>query len=53
MHKVTSYLVWNMRSLNGEAVELSPDTMASIYDQVPFYKVVKDWDDNDPTLSEC
>jgi hypothetical protein len=26
--------------------------MASIYEKVPLYKVVKTWDDNDPSLSE-
>jgi hypothetical protein len=42
-----------MRSLIREAVKLSQDTMASIYERVPFYKVLKAWDDNDPKLSEC
>ncbi len=26
--------------------------MASMYERVPLYKVVKAWDDNDPNLSE-
>ncbi len=26
--------------------------MASIYEKVPLYKVVKAWDDNNPNLSE-
>ncbi len=27
--------------------------MASIYERVPLYKVIKAWDDNNPNLSEC
>ncbi len=28
------------------------DKMASIYEKVPLYKVIKTWDDNNPNLSE-
>ena len=41
-----------MKRLTGEVVIPSPDNMASIYESVPLYKVVKAWDDNDPNLSE-
>jgi hypothetical protein len=41
-----------MKRLTGEVVIPSPDNMASIYERVPLYKVVKAWDDNDPSLSE-
>ncbi len=30
----------------------SPNNMASIYEKVPLYKVVKAWDNNGPNLSE-
>ncbi len=42
-----------MRRFTGEVVLPSPDTMASIYERVPSYKVVKAWDNNNPNLSEC
>ncbi len=42
-----------MRRLTGEVVIPSPDTMASIYERVPLYKVIKAWEDNNPNLSEC
>jgi hypothetical protein len=38
--------------MTGEVVLPSPGTMASIYERVPLYEVVKVWDDNDPNLSE-
>jgi hypothetical protein len=41
-----------MKRLTGEVVLPSPDTMASIYERVPWYKVIKAWDNNDPNLSE-
>jgi hypothetical protein len=41
-----------MRRLTGEVVIRSPDNMASIYERVPLYKVVKAWDNYDPNLSE-
>jgi hypothetical protein len=41
-----------VRRLTGEVVLPSPDNIASIYERVPLYKVVKAWDDDDPNLSE-
>jgi hypothetical protein len=41
-----------MKRLTGEVVIPSPDNIASIYERVPLYKVVKAWDDNGPNLSE-
>jgi hypothetical protein len=41
-----------MKRLTGELVIPSPNNMASIYEKVPLYKVVKAWDDNNPNLSE-
>ena len=43
----------DVRKLTGEVVLPSPDTMASMYERVPLYKVVKAWEDNNPNLSEC
>ncbi len=41
-----------MKRLTRGVVIPSPDNMASIYERVPLYKVVKAWDDNNPNLSE-
>jgi hypothetical protein len=41
-----------MKRSTGEVVILSPNIMASIYENLPLYKVVKAWDDNGPNLSE-
>ena len=41
-----------MKRLTRKVVNPSPDNMASIYERVPLYKVVKAWDDNNPNLSE-
>jgi hypothetical protein len=41
-----------VKRLTGEVVILSPNNMATIYEKVPLYKVVKAWDDNGPNLSE-
>jgi hypothetical protein len=43
----------DMRRLPVEVVLPSLDTMASIHERVPLYKVIKAWDNNDPNLSEC
>jgi hypothetical protein len=42
----------DVKRLTGEVVITSPDIMASIYERVPLYKVVKAWDNNNPNLSE-
>jgi hypothetical protein len=42
----------DVRRLTGEVVLPSPDFMASIYERVPLYKVIKAWDNNNPNLSE-
>ncbi len=52
LHKVTSQIMPDMKSLTGEVVTPSPNNMALIYEKVPLYMVVKAWDDNDPNLSE-
>jgi hypothetical protein len=41
-----------VKRLTGEVAIPSPNNMASIYEKVSFYKVVKAWDDNNPNLSE-
>jgi hypothetical protein len=41
-----------MKRLTGEVVLPSPDTMASMYERVPLYKVVKAWDNNNSNLSD-
>jgi hypothetical protein len=41
-----------MKRLPREVVIPSQDNMASIYERVPLYKVVKAWDNNNPNLSE-
>jgi hypothetical protein len=42
----------DVKRLTGEVVILSPDNMASIYERVPLYKVLKAWDNNNPYLPE-
>jgi hypothetical protein len=42
----------DVKSLTGEVVTPPPNNMASIFEKVPLYKVVKAWDDNNPNLSE-
>jgi hypothetical protein len=42
----------DVKRLTGEVVIPSPNNMASIYEKVLLYKVVKAWDNNDPNLSE-
>ncbi len=41
-----------MRRLTGEVVLPSPDNVASKYERVLLYIVVKAWDNNNPNLSE-
>jgi hypothetical protein len=43
----------DMKRLTRKVVNPSPDNMASIYERVPLYKVVKAWDDNNPNLYEA
>jgi hypothetical protein len=42
----------DVKRLTGEVAIPSSNNMASIYEKVPLYKVIKAWDDNDPNLSE-
>ena len=42
----------DMKHLTEHQPHTSPDNMASIYEKVPLYKVVKTWDDNGPNLSK-
>ncbi len=42
----------DVKRLTGEVVIPSPNNMASIYEKVPLYKVVKAWEDNNSNLSE-
>jgi hypothetical protein len=41
-----------MKRLTREVVTPPPNNMASMFEKVPLYKVVKTWDNNDPNLSE-
>jgi hypothetical protein len=41
-----------VKRLTGEVVTPPPNNMASIFEKVPLYKVVKAWEDNGPNLSE-
>jgi hypothetical protein len=42
----------DVKSLTKEVVIPSPKNMASIYEKVLLYKVVKAWEHNNPNLSE-
>jgi hypothetical protein len=42
----------NMKRLTREVVTPPPNNMASIFEKVPLYKVVKAWDNKNPNLSE-
>jgi hypothetical protein len=42
----------DVKRLTGEVVTPHPNNMASIFEKEPLYKVVKAWDDNNPSLSE-
>jgi hypothetical protein len=42
----------DVKRLTGEVVAPPPNNMATIFEKVPLYKVVKAWDNNNPNLSE-